>query len=126
MDAWLDWEHWSPLDIAAQTLLGPLGGIPLANLLASGLLGFGNSGPFQPVFKAISAAEKIGEGDKVEPIERTVKRVVDVANGAAMLFPQVEALAVGGNIFKQAFNLVDNFTPDTDSEDARKQRAKNK
>ena len=121
-DSLFDAEHWSPWDLFKSTLLGPLGGIPLLGLAANSVLGFHGPDPFAPVSRALKAGEGIMDGDKAEPVEKSLRRVVDVANGAAMLWGGAEAVAVGANIFEQAFNLVDNFTPDTESEAVKKER----
>lgn len=132
-DEWFDSKHWSLMDLAKQTILGPLSGIPLVNLLVNEFSGYHGNSPFTPVSRAVGGAEKLlkhAKGDKdqlkedkTEPAEATVKRTTDVLNGAAMLVPQVEALAVGANLFEQVFNLVDNFTPDSSSEGLKKRRA---
>ena len=85
-------------------------------------MGFRSSGPFQPVARGLQGAENILDGDNTEPVEKTLNRVVDVLNGAAMLTSKAEAVAVSGNIFKQVFNLVDNLT-DSEAETARKERS---
>jgi hypothetical protein len=121
-DEWLDWEHWSPVDLAAQTFFGPLGGIPLLNSFGSVLAGFSNGGPFQAVARGRADVQKLLEGDKTEPVEKTVDRATVVLNAAGMLSSKVEGIAIGANIFKQAFKFVDNFTPDTDAEGRAKLR----
>lgn len=124
-DEWLDWEHWNPIDIAAQTLLGPLSGIPLLNALASELQGF-TGGPFKATGRAKGSIVHLFDGDKSEPVEKTVDRATAVLNGAALLIPQAEGLAIGANIFNQAFDLVDSLVPDTVSERGKKARAMSK
>lgn len=116
----LDWEHWSPIDLAKSTLLGPLGGLPFANLLSSELSGFGTN-PFKPVGRAIAAWNDILEGDKAEPVEKTLRRVVDIAHGAAFLTKRAEGVAIAGNIVEQAWQAIDNLW-DTNSEETAKIR----
>ena len=122
-DAWLDWDNWNPVDISRQALLGPLGGIPLLNMAYNSLLGYGPNDPFKPVKQMKSAVAKIDEGDKVEPVEKTVRRAVDIANGAAIFVPKMEGIAIGANILEQAFNLADNFVSDTEDEATKKEKA---
>ena len=122
-DEWLDSDHWSPVDLARQAILGPLGGIPIVSMIYQSFT-YGPNDPFKPAKQAFSAVEKISEGDKAEPVEKTVRRAVDAVNGAAILVPKLEAVAVGANILEQVFDLVDNFTPDTESESAKKEKAK--
>lgn len=123
-DEWLEWEHWSPVDISRHALLGPLGGIPLANMAYNSLLGYGPNDPFKPIKQAQSAVAKIDDGDKTEPIEKTVRRAVDIANGAAIFIPKMEGIAIGANVLEQAFNIADNFVSDTEGEAGKKEKAK--
>lgn len=122
-DEWLDWEHWSPVDIVKSTLTNPLGGLPLVGALYNTFSGYGPNDPFKPVKQMKSAVAGITDGDKSEPVEKTVRRVVDVLNGAAVFVPKLEGVAVGANIVEQAFNLADNLVPDTESEAAKKEKA---
>ena len=122
-DEWLDWEHWNPIDFAKSVALGPLGGIPLLNMASNALQGYGPNDPLKPGVKAYKAIKTIGDGDKTEPVEKTVRRFTDIVNGAALLIPRAEAIAVTANILKQAFDLVDNFAPDTEDEATKKEKA---
>ena len=120
-DEWLDWEHWNPWGIAIQTALGPLSGIPLLNAPASEIQGFTGE-PFKATGRAKGSIVHLFDGDKSEPVEKTVDRATAVLNGAALSVPQLEGLAVGANIFNQAFDLIDSLLPDTASEKATKAR----
>lgn len=122
-DEWLDWENWNPADIVKTTVLGPLGGIPLIASFINTMNGYGPNDPFKPAKSAKNAVAKITDGDKAEPIEATWRRVVDVANGAALFIPKAEAFAVGANLLEQVANLADNALPDTESEAEKKEKA---
>jgi hypothetical protein len=119
-DELFDTEHWSVSDFIKAAVAGPLSGIPL---IGAALSGFRDDGIFGSAKKAWTAAKQIAvktasekEDKEAEPVEWYVDRISRVMQG---LDAQT---GVAGSVINQAFHVVDNFIPDSETEADGKER----